>query len=108
MLEEDRRAIKVLRRMGHEHSARRLAIAREWHLRRIGRLRALFDPWPMTVELWRRSDGKRLLEVSIKTPVVQAAAAIGGFMAFLAEVGAERDEHVVLRDRGQRAVRRRT
>ena len=45
----------------------------------------------MTVELWRRSDGKRLLEVSIKTPVVQAAAAIGGFMAFLAEVGAERD-----------------
>ena len=48
-------------------------------------------PWPMTVELWRRSDGKRLLEVSIKTPAVQAAAAIGGFMAFLAEVGAERD-----------------
>jgi hypothetical protein len=48
-------------------------------------------PWPMTVELWRRGDGKRLLEVSIKTPVVQAAAAIGGFMAFLAEVGAERD-----------------
>jgi hypothetical protein len=48
-------------------------------------------PWPMTVELWRRSDGKRLLEVSIKTPVLQAAAAIGGFMAFLAEVGAERD-----------------
>jgi hypothetical protein len=48
-------------------------------------------PWPMTVELWRRGDGKRLLEVSIKTPVIQAAAAIGGFMAFLAEVGAERD-----------------
>jgi len=48
-------------------------------------------PWPMTVELWRRSDGQRLMEVSIKAPVVQAAAAIGGFMAFLAEVGAERD-----------------
>jgi hypothetical protein len=48
-------------------------------------------PWPMTVELWRRGDGKRLLEVSIKTPVIQAAAAIGGFMAFLAEVGTERD-----------------
>jgi hypothetical protein len=48
-------------------------------------------PWPMTVELWRRSDGERMLEVSIKTPVIQAAAAIGGFMAFLAEVGAERD-----------------
>jgi len=48
-------------------------------------------PWPMAVELWRRSDGQRLMEVSIKAPVVQAAAAIGGFMAFLAEVGAERD-----------------
>lgn len=48
-------------------------------------------PWPMTVELWRRSDGQRLMEVSIKARIVQAAAAIGGFMAFLAEVGAERD-----------------
>ena len=48
-------------------------------------------PWPITAELWKRADGDLLLEVSIKTPVVQAAAAIGGFMAFLAEVGAERD-----------------
>ena len=33
-----------------------------------------------------------LFEVSIKAPVVQAAAATAGFMAFLAEVGAERDD----------------
>jgi hypothetical protein len=50
-------------------------------------------PWPITAELWRRGDGKRLMEVSIKAPVVQAAAAVGGFMAFLAEVGAERDRN---------------
>jgi hypothetical protein len=49
-------------------------------------------PWPITAELWKRSDGARLMEVSIKAPSVQAAAAMGGFMAFLAEVGAERDK----------------
>jgi hypothetical protein len=49
-------------------------------------------PWPITAELWKRGDGKRMLEVSIKAPAVQAAAAVGGFMAFLAEVGAERDK----------------
>lgn len=48
-------------------------------------------PWEITAELWRREDGARLMEVSIKTATVQAAAALGGFMAFLAEVGAERD-----------------
>jgi hypothetical protein len=48
-------------------------------------------PWPITGELWLRDDGQRLLEVSIKAPAVQAAAAIGGFMAYLAEAGAERD-----------------
>ena len=48
-------------------------------------------PWPITAELWKRGDGKRLMEVSIKAPAVQAAVAMGGFMAFLAEVGAERD-----------------
>lgn len=48
-------------------------------------------PWPMTAELWRREDGDQLLEVSIKAPIVQAAVAIGGFMAYLAEAGAERD-----------------
>jgi hypothetical protein len=49
-------------------------------------------PWPISAELWRREDGQRLMEVSIKAPIVQAAAAIGGFMAYLAEVGAERDD----------------
>jgi len=48
-------------------------------------------PWPITAELWRREDGALLMEVSIKTAAVQAAAAVGGFMAFLAEVGAEED-----------------
>jgi hypothetical protein len=48
-------------------------------------------PWPITAELWQRDDGSRLFEVSIKVPVVQAAAGAAGFMAFLAEVGAERD-----------------
>jgi hypothetical protein len=49
-------------------------------------------PWPITAELWMREDGDRLMETSIKAPVAQAAAAVGGFMAFLAEVGAERDK----------------
>lgn len=48
-------------------------------------------PWRMTAELWKRQDGERLMEVSIKTPVIQAAVAIAGFMAFLAEIGAEQD-----------------
>ncbi len=75
---------------GHEVDFSKLAVlgplfAQRWELEDPA------CPWPMTVELWRRSDGQRLMEVSIKAPVVQAAAAIGGFMAFLAEVGAERD-----------------
>jgi hypothetical protein len=48
-------------------------------------------PWPITAELWKRGDGARLMEVSIKSPVAQAAVAVAGFMAFLAEVGAEQD-----------------
>jgi hypothetical protein len=48
-------------------------------------------PWPITAELWEREDGARLMEASVKAPAVQAAAALGGFMAFLAEFGAERD-----------------
>jgi hypothetical protein len=48
-------------------------------------------PWKITAELWRREDGERLMEASIKAPIAQAAAAIGGFMAFLEELGAERD-----------------
>jgi hypothetical protein len=47
-------------------------------------------PWRMTVELWERGDGDRMLEVSAKAPHTQAAAAGAGFFAFLAEVGAER------------------
>ena len=49
-------------------------------------------PWPITGELWEREDGTEIFEVSIKTPVVQGAAATAGFMAFLAEVGAEEDD----------------
>ena len=60
-------------------------IAQRWEFQDPG------CPWPITVELWKRGDGRRLMEVSIKAPAVQAAAAVGGFMAFLAEVGAERD-----------------
>jgi hypothetical protein len=48
-------------------------------------------PWPVTVELWKRCDAAMILEVSIKVQVVQAAAATAGFFAFLAELGAERD-----------------
>jgi len=48
-------------------------------------------PWPITGELWRRADGATLMEVSVKAPAVQAAAVMAGFIAFLAEVGAERD-----------------
>ncbi len=49
-------------------------------------------PWQLTAELWQRHDGARMFEVSIKAPVIQAAAASAGFMAFLAEVGAQRDD----------------
>jgi hypothetical protein len=48
-------------------------------------------PWPLTVELWKRGDSAMILEVSIKVPVIQAAAATAGFFALLAESGAERD-----------------
>jgi hypothetical protein len=49
-------------------------------------------PWPITGELWEREDGAQMFEVSIKTPVAQGAAATAGFMAFLAEAGAEQDD----------------
>jgi len=62
-------------------------IAQRWQIEDPG------CPWPITVELWKRGDGKRLMEVSIKAPAVQAAVAVGGFTAFLAEVGAERDRN---------------
>lgn len=47
-------------------------------------------PWRITVELWQRGDGDRMLEVSAKAPHTQAAAAGAGFFAFLAELGAQR------------------
>lgn len=50
-------------------------------------------PWPITAELWQRTDGAQLMEISVKAPTVQAAAVMAGFMAFLAEVGAERDSN---------------
>ena len=49
-------------------------------------------PWPITAELWRRADRATLMEVSVKAPAAQGAAVMAGFMAFLAEVGAERDQ----------------
>ena len=48
-------------------------------------------PWTITGELWIRGDGQRMLEASIKAPAVQAAVVSAGFMAFLAEVGADKD-----------------
>jgi len=48
-------------------------------------------PWPITAELWRRDDGELIFEASIKAPIEQAAVAAGGFLAHLAEIGAERD-----------------
>ncbi len=48
-------------------------------------------PWPITAEVWVRADRDRMMEMSIKAPAAQAACAAGGFMAFLAEIGAERD-----------------
>ena len=48
-------------------------------------------PWPLTAELWRREDGASILEVSVRAPVAQAAVASAGFLAFLSELGAERD-----------------
>jgi hypothetical protein len=49
-------------------------------------------PWPITAELWTRADGAKLMEVSVKAPAAQGAAVMAGFMAFLAEVGAEREQ----------------
>jgi hypothetical protein len=48
-------------------------------------------PWPITAEMWRRADRATLMEISVKAPAAQGAAVMAGFMAFLAEVGAERD-----------------
>jgi hypothetical protein len=58
------------------------------------------------------------MEVSVKAPAIQAAAVMAGFMAFLGEVGAERDvsqqaktrwalDHYAARLRNKAAVRSR-
>jgi hypothetical protein len=49
-------------------------------------------PWSITAELWQRDDQARIVEASIKVPIVQAAAAEAGFIAFLAELGAQHDK----------------
>jgi hypothetical protein len=49
-------------------------------------------PWPIIAELWTRGDRERMMELSIKAPALLAAVAVGGFRAFLEEVGAERDK----------------
>lgn len=48
-------------------------------------------PVAMTAELWTREDKQAMLEVSIRVPAEQAAFAEGGFVAFLAELGATRE-----------------
>lgn len=48
-------------------------------------------PWPVSAELWKRDDGATVLEVSTRVPAAQAAVANAGFFAFLAELGAARD-----------------
>jgi hypothetical protein len=48
-------------------------------------------PWPVTAELWRLPSGIEVLELSVKAPAAQAAVTYFGFMAYLAELGAERD-----------------
>jgi hypothetical protein len=82
----------LMRMAGHKIDFANLAVlgplnAQRWQFEDPG------CPWPITAELWRRGDGKRLMEVSIKALAAQAAVAVGGFMAFLAEVGAERDKN---------------
>jgi hypothetical protein len=59
-------------------------------------------PFPITAEEWRLPSGKDLLEVSIKVPAAQSAAAAAAFTAFLAkqelkpEGGQETKTRVVL------------
>ena len=49
-------------------------------------------PWPITAELWRREDGAAA-DGGVDQGADRAGGrGIGGFMAYLAEVGAERDD----------------
>ena len=44
-------------------------------------------PYQITLEDWRLPDGEDLIEVSIKAPNAQAAAAASAFTGFLTELG---------------------
>jgi hypothetical protein len=44
-------------------------------------------PYQITIEDWRLPDGQKLMEVSIKAPSAQAAAAAAAFTGFLTELG---------------------
>jgi len=96
---------------GDQRTARLFKAAQEKFLQQMARKRIDFDglqvmgplkaqrwdfedpacPWPITAELWRREDGARLMEMSVKAKAAHAAAVMAGFLAFLTEVGAERD-----------------
>src|SRR5262249_39405818 len=49
-------------------------------------------PWPVTAELWQRTDKSRLMELSMRCPASHGAFAIAGFGALLHEVGVERNK----------------
>lgn len=46
--------------------------------------------WPIGVELWRREDGERRIECSVKVPLAGAAAAVREVLSFLDDAGVER------------------
>jgi hypothetical protein len=57
--------------------------ARRWKCKHPGL------PYEVTAENWRLPDGRDLLELSIKVPSAQAAAASSAFTAFMTELGLE-------------------
>lgn len=48
-------------------------------------------PMPMTAEHWQLDDNSTMLETSVRVATAQAAFAAAGFLAFLNEVGAKRE-----------------
>jgi hypothetical protein len=56
-------------------------------------------PRRVTAELWRRGDGDRLMELSMRFPRDHAAFAMAGFAAMLDEVGVERDREAKTKTR---------
>lgn len=57
------------------------------------------SPWPLGVEIWRREDGERLVEVSAKVPIAEAASAVRELARLLEDVGVERDSGPLARVR---------